>query len=150
MTDALLDSAAKVVLGLESADRLPGIAAEALGDGCESPTLRTLAGMCGSRAEELLPMFEQALQDLGLHKPPRRDAVLRLAHETARQISRGELSPYLGSKKIWELTLLAPDEVIAELDPFIYAVSEWEERPNERDFFEAAIMRTAEGLVRNG
>ncbi len=85
-------------------------------------------------------MFEQALQDLGLRKPPRRDAVLRLALEMARQISRGELSPYLGSKRIWDLTLLASDEVVEELDPFIYAASEWEERPNERDFFEAAIM----------
>jgi hypothetical protein len=149
VTDAILDSAARVVLGLESPDRLPRIAAEALGAGCDSPMLRTLAGMSDSRAEELVPMFEQVLKDLGLSKPSRRDAVHRLAQETARQILCGALSPYAGSKRIWELTLLNPDEAVASLDPFIYAASEWEERPHERHFFETSIIQAAEELVRD-
>ena len=148
MTRPLLDTAAKLVLGLESADRLPSIAAEALGDGCDSPALRTLSAMSESRTEELVPIFEQALLDVGLRKPSRRDAVLRLAREAAEQILRGELSPYGGSKRIWELTLLVSGEVIAELDPFIYAASEWEERPADRRFFEGSIMKAAEELVR--
>ncbi len=149
MTDALLDSAAKVVLGLESADHLPTIAAEALGGGRDSPKLRALAAMSDSRAEDLVPLFEQALQDLGLRKPSRREAVLRLAQGVAGQILRGELSAYSGSKKIWDLTLLIPEEVVASLDPFIYAASEWEERPGERLFFETSIVQAAEELVRN-
>ena|SRR5450432_3410001 len=149
MIGALLDCAAYLVVGLESAERLPNLAAEALLDGCDSPALRTLAGMRGVRAEELVPVFEQALLDMGLRMPRRRDAVLRLARLAAEQILQGELTPYQGSKRIWELTLLDPEEVIAELDPFIYAASEWEERPKDRKFFERSIMETAKELVRD-
>ena len=149
MTHLLLDSASELALGLDSADRLPSIAAEALAGGCDSPALRTLAAMSESRAEDLVPMFDQALRDVGLRKPSRREATLHLARKVAEQIVRRELSPYQGSKRIWELTLLISGEVITELDPFIYAASEWEERPADRPFFEDAIRQAAAELTRS-
>lgn len=47
---------------------------------------------------------------------------------------------------IWRLWGLS-DEGIPELDPFVYAASEWEDRPNDRRFFENAIVDIAKDLV---
>jgi hypothetical protein len=43
--------------------------------------------------------------------------------------------------------LRVPTEQIPELDPFIYAASEWEERPEDRVHFEEGIVSEARALV---
>jgi hypothetical protein len=70
-----------------------------------------------------------------------------LAHDAAAEILGGTIAPYTGAKRIWDLTLRAPAERISELDPFIYAGSEWEERPEDRVHFERGIMSEARALV---
>ena len=147
MTSGFLDiAAAKLVLGLLYAEVVPEIGTRALVEGYDSPALRVVAGLIEAQSDEAIPLFKQALSELTWPLPNQREAVLLLARELAAQVLRGELSPYQGAKKIWWLTREA-DEVGHELDPFIYAASEWEDRPEDRPLFERAIMEEAKALV---
>ena len=75
-----------------------------------------------------------------------REAVLRLARESAARVLRGELSPYLGNKRIAQLAL-AVDQDVPELDLLIYIADQWESRPEDRPLFERAISDAARQLV---
>jgi hypothetical protein len=60
-------------------------------------------------------------------------------------------SPIVAARRIWDLTLELPEGVgIPELDPFIYAASEWDDRPDERSDFEAGIIESARDLLSMG
>ncbi len=96
---------------------------------------------------EASTLFDQALNELGVSKPTQREAVVLLARNVASGIANGTIAPYAGAKRIWDLTLQVPVEPIPELDPFIYAASEWEERAEDRVHFEQGILSEARALV---
>ncbi len=79
--------------------------------------------------------------------PSKRDAVMRLARETARGIIAGTVEACVGAKQIWDLTLRVSGEDFPELDSFIYAASEWEERPEDRMALMAGIVAASTDLV---
>ena len=79
--------------------------------------------------------------------PSKRDAVMYLAREIAKEILAGTMTAYLGAKQIWDLTLHALDADLPELDTFVYAASEWEDRPEDRVAFEEGIVASARELV---
>ena len=141
--DRLEVAAAKVTLGLIPSENLTDVAVLALEDGCDSPSLRILAGLTVAEADEARELFEHVLVELNSELPSKRDAVMRLARETAKGILSGTVAPCEGAKQIWELSLLIPNENLPELDSFIYAASEWEDRPKDRKVFEDGIVAAA-------
>jgi len=146
-TEVLELAVSGVVLGLLRSDDLARVGVQALEHGCDSPSLRLLAGWNVSDSEEARGMFDRALSELGVVVPSRRDAVMRLARETAKRILAGTTEAYPGAKQIWDLTLRASDEDLPELDSFVYAASEWEDRPEDRVAFEEGIVAAARDLV---
>jgi len=92
-------------------------------------------------------MFDRVLSELNVAVPSRREAVMRLARKIAKGILVGTTGAYLGAKQIWDLTLRASDEDLPELDSFVYAASEWEDRPEDRVAFEEGIVAAARDLV---
>ncbi len=142
--NALIDVAAKLVLGLAGPEDLPGAADAALNGGLVSPALIALSDADISEARAL---FDRALNELSVPKPNQREAVMLLARGVASEITNGTIAPYAGAKQIWDLTLCVSIEPISELDPFIYAASEWEERPEDRVKFEQDIVREARSLL---
>ena len=145
--DRFYIAVARDVLGLTLSEDLVGVAIEALEDGRDSPSLRVLAGLSGSDVTQARALFDRVLEELGIVRPSMRDAALLLARETAREIVSGTVEPYEGAKRIWELARSAPDESLSELDPFIYAASEWEDRPEDRGHFERGILAEARRLA---
>jgi hypothetical protein len=138
--------AAESVLGLVGAGDLPKAALSALEGGLDSPALVALAVMpADAYQSEIQALFERALEELDMCSPSPHDAVMYLARETARDIVAGTVAPYAGAKRIWDLARRAPTG--HELDPFIYAASEWEDRPAERLRFEQGIIEEARSLV---
>ena len=146
-TEGLEVAASKCALGLLQSDDLIQVGVQALEHGCDSPSLRILAGLNASEAEEARRMFDQALSELDLEVPSKRDAVIHLARGIAKEILTGTTEAYLGAKRIWDLTLHASSEGFPELDSFVYAASEWEERPEDRATFEEGIIAAARDLV---
>jgi hypothetical protein len=136
--------AARMVLGLVGPEDLPRAANAALDGGLDSPSLIALASADTSEAGLL---FDRTLEELKVLKPSRREAVMRLARDAAAEIVGGTIAPYTGAKRIWDLTLRVPTVRIPELDPFIYAASEWEERPEDRVHFERGIISEARALM---
>jgi len=139
--------AARLVLEVDLAEGLPNLASRALAEGLDSSGLRALAGANDVQRSELLPMFYQVLGELGFEIPSLRTALVRLACELASDILRGAIPPYQGAKGIWNLTLRASGVCVRELDPFIYAASEWEDRPSDRLLFDREIVDQAQLLV---
>lgn len=140
-------AAAKMALGLISPEDLPSVAVDALEDGCDSSSLRILAGLTKAEIGEARQLFDRLLAELHVPRVSRREAVERLARESAKEILSGEISPYQGAKRIWQLSLCLHEEHLPDLDSFVYGASEWEDRPEDRHAFEAGIVDAARELV---
>src|SRR5688572_31766490 len=110
-TERLEVAASKVTLGLVLPEDLAGVARLALEDGCDSPSLRVLAGLTTVEADEAREVFDRTLTELCLAMPSNRDAVMRLARETAKGILSGAIAPYEGAKQIWEVRLRIPEHL---------------------------------------
>jgi hypothetical protein len=146
--DGLVAIAAESVLGLLGTEDLSKAAVSALEEGLDSPALIALACVPPDAYQsEVRALFERALEELELRSPSPHDALMYLARETARDIVAGTVAPYAGAKKIWDLARRAPAEHKHELDPFIYAASEWEDRPADRIRFEQGILEEARSLI---
>jgi hypothetical protein len=139
--------AAKAALEFVPPEDLRDAAVAALEDGLDSPALRALAGLSSAEIDEARLLFERALAELKVPMPSPRDAVTRVAREIAAKVVDGTVAPYQGAKRIWELTLRAPEEELSELDSFVYAASEWEDRPEDRSLFDDGIVRAAQELL---
>ena len=48
---------------------------------------------------------------------------------------------------IWELTVRAHPDRLPELDPFVYAASEWRERPEDGALFTGAVRAASADLL---
>jgi len=101
-----------------------------------------LAGLTKVDISDAPELFAHALKDLGLPLLTRLAAARVYSIAISRQILKGEISPRDGANKIWDAVVLAVTDS-HDLDPFIYAASELESRPEDRDFFEAAILKEA-------
>jgi hypothetical protein len=139
--------AAEAALGLGNAERLTRGAVELLTAGFDSPALVELAGLSGADTGEARVLRDRALAEMSVAMPSPREATIRLARELARKIIDGSLPPYEGAERIWDLTLRVHPERIHDLDPFVYAASEWKSRPGDRLFFENAIVSEARALL---
>jgi hypothetical protein len=137
--------AAEVALGVAESQELVDGAIAMLDAGTDSPALVELAGLAPSATSQAERLFRRALVELAMSIPSVQDAVMHLARESAAEIVSGIVSPYDGAKRIWHCTLRA-SERLPELDPFVYAASEWEDRPADRDFFDGAIRNAAVAL----
>lgn len=140
-------AASKLLLGLISALDLPDVAADALEDGFDSPSLRLLAGSTESDVDETRPLLAQALAEMDCCVPNRHAAVMCLAREISKDLLAGTVGTHEGATTIWEITLRVPEESFPELDTFIYAASEWDERPEDQDIFDAGIIAAARELL---
>lgn len=148
MTDkGLTFLAAEMTLGASEPAALPGAALRALEAGLDSPGLRTLAGLSRAELGEAAQLFGRVLVELELPLMTPRDAVMLLARVSAADLASGRVTPYEAAKRIWELTLRVPDIRLPELDPFIYAASEWADRPHDHELFSKGILREAQGIL---
>lgn len=145
--DALELAASRFALRLIGSEDLARVAVQCLELGFDAPSLRILAGLTEGEADEAKRVFEEVLKEFGVPMPNVRAAVKRLAREAAKEIVSGKVDAYVGAKRIWDLTLSAPHERWPDLDPFIYAASEWEERPEDREFFEKEVLAEAKRQV---
>ena len=145
-TDMIELSAAKFRLGLLLSTDLSSFAIDALEAGYDSQSLQVLAGLTVAQSDEARAIFDHALAELNVTIPSKRKAVKRVALAVMMSILDGTVTPYDGARRIWLLCRLLEDP-LPELDPFIYAASEWEDRPDDRRFFDKAIVDTARDLV---
>jgi len=129
-------------LNLLKPEILPNAAAEWLVEGFDSESLVLLAGLTFAELDQARILFERALRELGRPAMSRKDAILRYTRLVSIEILRGEIAPYDGAKKIWHATI-GLDSPLHEVDTFIYAASEYEDRFEDQDFFALEIIKEA-------
>ncbi|MFE9628414.1 hypothetical protein [Streptomyces sp. NPDC006527] len=92
--DRLQQSAWQCVAEVISPGELPMLAAHALVDGLDSPSLRELAGLPRRSDEtEIRELYFQALHELGISLPDEETAGRYLLVSLAFGLAKGELSP---------------------------------------------------------
>jgi len=86
-------------------ETVPALALRALSEGCDTPTLRRLAGESEplTRAE-LDEHVLRCFAELGLATPTCGDAAAFLINQWTSLTAAGKVTPYLGAKRIWLLS----------------------------------------------
>jgi hypothetical protein len=129
-------------LGLLREHDMREVGVQAIDDGIENEYLRALAGLTQSELDEAPILFKKAMKALGRGQASKVDAIRSYARQVAGQIVRREIEPYFGAKEIWRAQIDSGLET-RELDAFVYAASEYEDRPMERGRFASEIMKEA-------
>jgi hypothetical protein len=87
-------------LELLSSSRLPELATSWLADGLDSPALRVLAGERDAPMSDLAPLFESALEELGVPFPERYEATLQVLRFWLERIVDESIDPMAGMQRI--------------------------------------------------
>lgn len=119
-------------------------ASDLIASGIVSPSLERMAWGEMTGREEAQWLLDAAVGEIG-GRNDSREEVRSFVDDIATEILRGAVTPYQGARRIWAAAQLVPDEHM--YDPFIYAASEYEDRPGDRQFFEEAILREARRLA---
>lgn len=99
--DILRDVAWRHAAGMVRPEDLPIVAAAALARGVDSPALRELAGLGkGSATTEIADLHRDALAELGITSPGRREAVRWWLRELAEELVQGKLTVAELARKI--------------------------------------------------
>jgi hypothetical protein len=134
---------AKWVLGLLIPEAIPEIAQDALVEGASSPTVLELAICKPDEKDAISKLFLRYLAESGAGSMSKQDALRHYAREISASILSDKITAYDGAKLLWQASINAGETGFHEIDPFIYAASEMEERPNDWDFFVTAIRDEA-------
>lgn len=131
------------VLGLLDKNVLIGMASDAMNAGDDDEDIVQIAICADSEIDEMRRLFQQLLLKRGGGAMSKIDALKHYAKEISGSILRKTVSPVEGAKAIWRASLGAQIVDFHELDPFIYAASEIDDRPSENAFFVNAIVEEA-------
>ncbi len=139
-------AAARVALDLLTLNDMARVGVMALEEGFDSSAIRRLAAVDDRDYQKVRSMFEQVLSELDVPMPDTREAAMILVRDIARRIIEGTTSAIHGANQIWDIALLTRDDVGHELDPFIYAASEWTDRPEDRVMINGWILNAAKEI----
>jgi hypothetical protein len=137
----------RVLAGELASEELPMIAAQALADGVDSPSLRELAGLSHGEFREAGELLIQVVKELGLPELPDEDqAAWEMACSYARRIVYGAIAPVEGAHAIaWHAGRLRFPEPLAK---FAYLADLWEDNAAGRAQLEQDIEREAATMLR--
>lgn len=131
-----------MVVDLQPSERLPDVAAAALVDGLDSPSLRTLAGTPATEVREARDLFLAALAELGIALPTPDQARWNLVRSWADDIVSDRVAPNDGAHRIWQQAFwqLGAPEV---LTVFVGLADEWDDHEGHRGELDTAIREAA-------
>jgi hypothetical protein len=134
-------------LGILPTSALPIAGVRALEAGIDIEAARILAGRNESSVDEKdVELFKTVLEQFALLSLD--EAAIICSRTIASNILTGKIDPYAGAQAIWfAAEKVNSDHEFHVLDGFIYAASEYEERPGDRAFFVRAIEEEARNLV---
>jgi epoxide hydrolase 4 len=121
------------------AERAPDFAVWALQNGHDGPALRELAGLRSATRSNEGPLVERALLELGIQPMTMQEAAKVLILSGFEQIVSGQIPPGPGAARIvYNLAHSAGQS--REFLRLVGLVSEWEDQPDKRDYFEKQIV----------
>jgi hypothetical protein len=95
--------------GLKEWSEFPDVAAAALAEGLDGPSLRNLAGLLGLPWTEIQwqapDLLDGVSAEVGVPKRTQGEALEVIVQTEAKRIVRGEVAPEAGAKRVYELFL---------------------------------------------
>ncbi len=128
------------------AERMPDFAVWALQNGWDGTALRELAGMKSATRSNEGKLVERALLELGMQPLRREEAARLLILSVCNQIVSGQIPPGKGAARIvYDLRLTTSEsQAFLRLEGLL---SEWEDLPDKRSYFEEQIILAARGFL---
>ncbi len=134
------------MLGILSSTELVGLAKEALAEPIDELVLEL--ALCTDLDEDCINRTKEKLYEReGLQNLDKKVALLYFAEVICRDISSGKMEPLRGANRIFQASLEVTRDDFHLLDPFIYATSEVQDRPEDSAFFREAIRREADLFI---
>ncbi|WDZ87745.1 hypothetical protein [Micromonospora cathayae] len=140
------DAGVRVRAGELASEELPMIAAEALAEGLDTPSLRELAGLSAGEYREARELLDRVVAELGLPALPDEDqAVWEMAVLAARRMVAGAVAPVDGAQAIaaYAGSLGFPEP----LATFAFLADLWEDSAADRAGLEHDMVHAAESIV---
>jgi len=141
----LKQAASRLAVDEQRSEDLPMLAAEALAEGVDSPALRMAAGTPASEVRDARDWFVAALDELGIPIPDTQASLYAVVLDLARSIVDGDVPPYTGARRIWELSYRVERE--GDLRIFIGLASEREDHPDSGAAIDRRIIEEARVLL---
>jgi hypothetical protein len=137
---------ALVALDTLRVDQIADVAALAVEHGFDASVLRQLAGLDDGAPAPRHDALVAALQAAGAPLPSIATAAERLTRAVSHRIVARQIDPMTGTA--WLASLSGKTFGHTKIfDPFIYADSEFEDRPDERALFERMVMGAANVIL---
>jgi hypothetical protein len=130
-------------LGLLRSTQLPAVGLSLLSSGVDSRSLRMLAMTEPGDNDEAVSLFENMLKAFNTAEMSKRDAAMRYAKWVASQITAKRIDIFSGANLISDAALRVDDDSFHDLDALVYAASESEDRPEDREFFSSSLLTEA-------
>jgi hypothetical protein len=133
-------------------EEAPALAVMALERGCDSPSLRLLAGIDGKPTlADVHELVEACFNEFGTVLPARSETSVWLVNRWLSLACEGKAAPYEAAAAIAALSSDWWDEQPwMLLRDFIGLASEWEDHPTARPTIEREIVESATRLVSAG
>lgn len=132
------------MLGVLSKEELLQMAKDAVAEGCDDPAVTQLS-IC--TLDELNAQFEKMKGQCDKDAMTMLGALRFYAKEISALILSGAMSPREGSNMLWRAQINSRMEDFHELDGFIYAASEMDDRPEDKAVFEEGILKEAKRVI---
>ena len=138
-------------LGDLAAERLPAAAIGALSSGCDTPSLRVLAGMEGSGWSEVEPVLASVFAERGRELPVKEEALKLVADDLVRTLVEGDMEPQEAVERLRELAWRAVDTPQwDDLDSFVGLAWDWGDEFFDRDELRRVTLQVATDLLERG
>lgn len=138
-------------LGELVAEHLPSSAIEALSAGCDSPSLRMLAGMEGSGWSEVEPVLTRVFEERGRALPAEDEALKWVADDVVRRMVAGELEPRVAAERLRTLAWRTVDTPQWEdLVNFLALAWDWSDVFFDREELREVTLREGRDLLARG
>ena len=134
-------------LGLLRADQLPSVGISLLSAGVDSSALRMLAATDAIQLDEGVQLFESMLSAMGRAPMSKRDAALIFARWISSKLLANDISPIEAAAVISDASVRVDDAAFHDLDVFVYASSEFQDRPEDTEMFSRAVRGEALRLL---
>lgn len=135
------------MLGILSKEVLLEMAKDAVTGGCVDPAVTQLSICTLNEIDEFNARFEKMKGQCDKEAMTMLSALRFYAREISALILSGVMSPREGSNMLWRAQINSRMETFHELDGFIYAASEMDDRPEDEALFEEGILKEAKRVI---
>ena len=135
------------VLGILSKEELLQMAKDAVAEGCDDPAVTQLSIFTLNEVDEINAQFKKMKGQCDKEAMSMLSALRFYAKEISTLILSGAMSPREGANMLWRAQINSRMETFHELDGFIYAASEMDDRPEDSALFEEGILKEAKRVI---